>query len=63
MLQIAIIEDEADLAQQTKDNVVRYLNEHGLEGNRSHSIYFSYSRNTSGHLSTSTMHWNFNLSM
>lgn len=33
MLQIAIIEDEADLAQQTKDNVVRYLNEHGLEGN------------------------------
>lgn len=30
MLQIAIIEDEADLAQQTKDNVVRYLNEHGL---------------------------------
>ena len=33
MLQIAIVEDEADLAQQTKDNVVRYLNEHGLEGN------------------------------
>lgn len=33
VLQIAIIEDEADLAQQTKDNVVRYLNEHGLEGN------------------------------
>ena len=33
MLQIAIIEDEADLAQQTKDNVVCYLNEHGLEGN------------------------------
>lgn len=31
MLQIAIVEDEADLAQQTKDNVVRYLNEHGLE--------------------------------
>ena len=30
MLQIAIIEDEADLAQQTKDNVVRYLYEHGL---------------------------------
>ena len=33
MLQIAIVEDEADLAQQTKDNVVRYLNEHGLKGN------------------------------
>lgn len=33
MLQIAIVEDEADLARQTKDNVVRYLNEHGLEGN------------------------------
>lgn len=33
MLQIAIVEDEADLAQQTKDNDVRYLNEHGLEGN------------------------------
>lgn len=33
MLQIAIIEDEADLAQQTKVNAVRYLNEHGLEGN------------------------------
>ena len=33
MLQIAIIEDEADLAQQTKVNVVRYLNEQGLEGN------------------------------
>ena len=31
MLQIAIVEDEEDLAQQTKDNVVRYLNEHGLE--------------------------------
>ena len=33
MLQIAIIEDEADLAQQTKVNAVRYLNEQGLEGN------------------------------
>lgn len=32
MLQIAIIEDEADLAQQTKVNAVRYLNEQGLEG-------------------------------
>ena len=32
MLQIAII-DEADLAQQTKVNAVRYLNEQGLEGN------------------------------
>ena len=33
MLQIDIIEDEADLAQQTKVNAVRYLNEQGLEGN------------------------------
>lgn len=33
MLQIAIIEDEADLALQTKVNAVRYLNEQGLEGN------------------------------
>lgn len=32
MLQIAIVEDELDLAQQTKEYVERYLGEHAIEG-------------------------------
>lgn len=33
MLQIAIVEDELDLARQTREYVERYLGEHSIEGN------------------------------